>query len=75
MQQRKPLALDLNHRHHGRRALLSALQHEYRFGDSISKMYVTLLARNMVKLEPKLKDKCVYFLEQCGIKVDETIID
>jgi ribosomal protein S30 len=38
----------------GRRALLRALASEYEHGNSVSKLYVALLARAVVEQEPRL---------------------
>lgn len=63
----------------GRRALLRALADEYTFGDSVSKLYVSLLARAVVKQEPGLlkkphdprlcKTTAQMHLERCGVEL------
>jgi hypothetical protein len=52
----------------GRRALLRALGEEYEFGNSVSKLYVALLARAMLQQEPSLIDEA-YFRNRCGLDV------
>lgn len=52
----------------GRRALVRALVEEYQFGNSVSKLYVSLLAQAMVAQDPKLMEKMSYFLGRCGVR-------
>src|SRR5262249_12504027 len=56
----------------GRLSLLRALAEEYRFGDATSRLYVTLLARNVAALEPRfLERKHRRLLKSCGLFVDD----
>ena len=67
------------HRQPGRRALLRALAAEYEFGNSLSKLYVSLLARAVVAQDPRLlrkpthpnliKTNALADLERCGVRV------
>ena len=38
----------------GRRALLRALSDEYRFGNSVSKLYASLLTQAVIEQDPRL---------------------
>ena len=63
----------------GRRSLLNALADEYEFGDSLSKLYVSLLARALVAQDPKLlkapddsrrvRSRAAANLERCGVRL------
>ena len=54
--------------------LLRALVQEFVFGNSLSKLYVNLLARTIIDQEPELFEDCKkgkmskaeYYLQQCG---------
>ena len=79
--QRKPfLYRDTGpHRQVGRRALLRALAEEYEFGNSIARLYVSLLARAIIAQDPKLlkkpddprflKSGAIINLERCGVRL------
>jgi hypothetical protein len=51
-------------------ALLRALASEYEYGDSFSKLYVALLARHIATIDPKVRAKSGYTLEQCGVNLE-----
>ena len=48
--------------------LLAKLGDEFEHGDSVSKMYVSLLARHLVQVEPLLMYRVVKLLKRCGLK-------
>jgi hypothetical protein len=56
----------------GRRALLRALAAEYKHGNSLSRLYVALLARTMVEQEPKLlAEETLQTVLACGVKATD----
>ena len=55
----------------GRIVLVKALWDEFKHGNSISKLYASLLLRAMLEQDPKLIERLRYRFEDCGVFMNE----
>jgi hypothetical protein len=68
-QARKPFVYET--RSYGPLKVLRVLADEYEHGTSLTKLYVSLLAKALADQDPKVRTKFPYELERCGVRQTE----